>query len=54
MLFRSPGAAGLVTFDAPPGDTTTVVELQLHARFAVRVRVNGAESIDDAVLELPQ
>lgn len=54
QLLVIPGAAGLVTFDASPGDTTTVVELQLHARFAVRVRVNGAESIDDAVVELPQ
>lgn len=54
QLLVIPGAAGAVTFDAPPGDTTTVVELQLHAFFAVRVRVNGAESIDAAVLELPQ
>lgn len=54
QLLVIPGAAGTVTFDAAPGDDATVVELQLHARFAVRVRVNGAESIDKAVVELPQ
>ena len=54
QLLVIPGAAGAVTFDAAPGDDTTVIELQLHARFAVRVRVNGAESIDNAVVELPQ
>jgi hypothetical protein len=54
QLLVIPGAAGVVTFDAAPGDDTTVVELQLHAHFAVRVRVNGAESIDPAVVELPQ
>jgi hypothetical protein len=54
QLLFVPGAAGLVTFDADPGDDRTVVELQLHAKFAVRVRVNGAESIDPAVVELPQ
>jgi hypothetical protein len=43
-----------VTFGAAPGDDSTVSQLQLHARFAVRVRVNGAESIDAAALELPQ
>jgi hypothetical protein len=54
QLLFVPGAAGVVTFDAIPGDDRTVVELQLHASFAVRVRVNGAESIDPAVVELPQ
>jgi hypothetical protein len=54
QLLVIPGAVGVVTFDAAPGDDTTVAELQLHARFAVRVRVNGAESIDKAVVELPQ
>jgi hypothetical protein len=29
------------------------VELQLRARHAVRVRVNGAESVDDVFVELP-
>jgi hypothetical protein len=55
QLLVIPGAAGLVRFDAAPGDDSSVTELQLRARFAVRVRVNGAESIDaDALLELPQ
>jgi hypothetical protein len=54
QLLVIPGAAGVVSFDATPADDTTVVELQLHARFAVRVRVNGAESIDPAVVDLPQ
>lgn len=53
QLLVIPGAGGLVTFDAVPGDDRTVAELQLHARYAVRVRVNGAESIDPAVAELP-
>ena len=55
QLLFIPGIAGPVTFDAVPGgDDRTVVELQLHALFSVRVRVNGAESIDPAVVELPQ
>lgn len=55
QLLIVPGTAHSVTFEAVPGvDDRTVVELQLHARFAVRVRVNGAESIDPAVVELPQ
>jgi uncharacterized protein DUF4255 len=54
QLLVIPGAAGLVTFDTVPGDDATVAELQLHARFAVRVRVNGAESIDAASVDLPQ
>jgi hypothetical protein len=53
LLFVA-GGAGVVRFDGVPGDDRTVVELQLHARFAVRVRVNGAESTDPAVVELPQ
>ena len=54
QLLVIPGLAGVVTFDVAPGDDTTVAELQLHARFAVRVRVNSAESIDPAVQALPQ
>jgi hypothetical protein len=54
QLLVIPGLPGTVTFDPAPTDDTTVVELQLHARFAVRVRVAGAESIDPAVVELPQ
>ncbi len=53
QLLFVPGAAGAVTFDPVPGDDLTVAELQLHAMFAVRVRVNGAESIDPVVVELP-
>jgi hypothetical protein len=54
LLFIPGVAAAPVVFGPAPGDDTTVAELQLHARFAVRVRVNGAESIDEATLELPQ
>jgi Pvc16 N-terminal domain len=55
QLIVIPGAVSLVRFDAAPGDETSVAELLLRARFTVRVRVNGAESIDaDALLELPQ
>jgi hypothetical protein len=38
---------------APDGDETTVAELRLRVRYPVRVRVNNAESIDDAGLEMP-
>jgi hypothetical protein len=34
-------------------DTTTVAELQLNAQYFVRVRVNGAESIDLLTVTLP-
>jgi hypothetical protein len=54
QLLVIPGAAGAVVFDATPADSTTVGQLQLRARFAVRVRVNNAESIDEASVELPQ
>ncbi len=54
QLLVIPGAAGLVSFGVGPGDATTVAELQLQAQFAVRVRVNGAESIDSATVVLPQ
>jgi hypothetical protein len=54
QLLVIPGAAGSVAFDATTADDTSVAELQLHARFAVRVRVNGAESFDLATVELPQ
>src|SRR5207248_1793409 len=47
QLLVIPGAAGQVTFSAAPGDATTAAELQLQAAAAVRVRVDGAESIDD-------
>ena len=54
QLLVIPGAAGAVAFDATPSDSTTVGQLQLHARFAVRVRVNNAESVDPVSVELPQ
>jgi hypothetical protein len=53
QLLVIPGAAQAVVFEPAPGDDTAA-ELQLRARYAVRVRVNGAESVDEAVLELPQ
>jgi hypothetical protein len=54
QLLILPGATGTVTFDKVTGtDETTVAELQLRAMYPVRVRVNGAESIDEKDLELP-
>ena len=58
LLVPPPGTAQF-RFDPatdPAGnviDSTTVTELQLHVRHPVRVRVNGAESIDDLTLEMP-
>lgn len=50
--------AGAIDFAAADGDSTTVGELQLKTDFAVRVRVNGAESVDKpptpATVRLPQ
>ena len=54
QLLIIPGAAGDVTVGPAPGDPSTASELQLGTRLAVRVRVNGAESIDDAYVVLPQ
>jgi hypothetical protein len=57
QLLVVPGPGGPVAFTAVPGDDTTVAELLLNAKFAVRVRVNGAESVDrpsaPAVVTLP-
>jgi hypothetical protein len=54
QLLILPGATGAVTFDKVSGiDETTVAELQLRARYPVRVRVNGAESVDERDLEFP-
>ncbi len=53
-LIVIPGTAATVVFEPAPGDQTTVAELQLHANFVVRVRVNGAESIDGVTVELPR
>lgn len=36
-----------------PGDATSAQELQLHALLPLRVRVNGAESVDPVEVELP-
>ncbi len=49
-----PGAATAIAFSAAPLDADTVGELQLRGRFAVRVRVNGAESVDIVDVDLPQ
>jgi hypothetical protein len=54
QLVVIPGTPDPITFSASPGDDTTVVELQLHANFAVRVRVGAAESSDGASIELPR
>ena len=55
QLLLDPGRGGRRHASMPSRATTrTVVELQLHAMFAVRVRVNGAESIDPRRVELPQ
>lgn len=49
-----PGDASPVVFSPAAGvDETTVVELQLRAAYPVRVRVSGAESIDESAVELP-
>jgi len=49
-----PGSGGAVTIGPVPGsDETTVVQLQLAARYAVRARVRGVESIDDQTVDLP-
>jgi len=53
-LIVIPGVAAEVTFGPTVDDQTTVAELQLQAAFAVRVRANGAESIDAATVKLPQ
>jgi Pvc16 N-terminal domain len=54
QLLILPFATGTVTFDGVPGtDEITVAELQLRASYPVRVRVNGAESIDERELEMP-
>jgi hypothetical protein len=52
QLLVMPGATGTVVFDQVTGiDEITVTELQLWA--PVRVRVNGAESIDEKYLGMP-
>lgn len=56
QLLIVPGvpAAANVSFQPVLGvDETTVAQLQLRAGYAVRVRVNGAEDLDNRVVELP-
>jgi hypothetical protein len=54
QLLILPGAAQPVTAGPVAGvDSTTVSELQLKASYLVRIRVNGAESIDGRALLLP-
>jgi hypothetical protein len=54
ILILPPVTAGPLTFSAAAADPTTVVELQLDARYSVRVRVDGAEAIDRLDIELPK
>jgi hypothetical protein len=55
QLLILPGSSGQVNFGGvPDGDQTSVAELQLRTRYPVRVRVNGAESIDDKGVEIPE
>lgn len=59
LLIIPPAGTALLRFDpAVDGggnviDSTTVLDLQLHVLSSVRVRVNGAESIDELGLDLP-
>jgi hypothetical protein len=54
QLLIVPGGAGPANFEGvSSGDQTTVAELLLRARYPVRVRVNGAETIDHESLEMP-
>lgn len=54
QLLIMPGAGAEISFDKTLTDSLSVILLQLHALYNVRVRVNGADSIDDVTLELPQ
>jgi hypothetical protein len=48
-----PGAAGAVQFTAAsPNDTSSVFELDLAKSTAIRVRVNGAESVAETFVDL--
>jgi hypothetical protein len=54
QLLIVPGAAGAIVAGPVAGvDDTTAAELQLAASYHVRVRVNGAESLEDRLLALP-
>jgi hypothetical protein len=54
QLLFIPGAAADIAFTPTIFDTQSILLLQLHAIYNVRVRVNAADSIDDVGLELPQ
>jgi hypothetical protein len=54
QLLILPGSSEQMDFDVTDGDKTSVAELQLRARYPVRVRVNGTESIDDRSVEMPK
>jgi hypothetical protein len=53
QLLVVPGANTAVTFGPDPADATSVATLRLRAPYAIRVRANGAESIDDIAIEFP-
>jgi hypothetical protein len=53
QMLLVPGAAGAVTFGpVPPDDPSTVFELELARQTPIRVRVNGAESVAEAFVDL--
>jgi Pvc16 N-terminal domain len=54
QLLVLPGAAADLTFTASPTDALSVLMMQLHAMYNVRVRVNGADSLDNVTVELPR
>jgi Pvc16 N-terminal domain len=53
QLLVVPGTDAAVEVTAASADTTSPAELQLRGRYAVRIRVEGAESIDTTTVELP-
>ena len=54
QLLLVPGTDAALEVAASTGaDATSPAELQLRARYPVRVRVEGAESIDATSVELP-
>jgi len=54
QLLILPGGPEPLAFEGLPGDEESVAALQLFARYGVRLRAGGAESLDDAWLELPR
>jgi hypothetical protein len=52
-LVLLPGGPGAVTFDTVPGtDESSVVELELWHNVPVRVRVNGAEGLNEILVDM--